>query len=118
MMRPQESVGAIPQPGVNPMARQAPRPPQALAQAQAAAPAPGGAQLSPEEIESLRKDPEIAQAVAQFAGRPVPIESIPENLLMEIAGLVHKLGVDGAVQEFRSKVPPEVQQQLMAGLQG
>ena len=117
MMRPQEAVGAVPQQGVNPLARQAPQQPAPAApqpQPQAAA----GQQLTPEELQSLRQDPEIAQAVAQFAGRPVPVESIPDNLLIEIAGLVQKLGVEGAVQEFRSKVPPEVQQQLMAGLQG
>ena len=118
MMRPQEAVGAVPQPGVNPMARNAP--PTAPAPAPRPAPqaptAPQG--LPPEEIAALRKDPELAQAVQLFAGHPVPMESIPDNLLMEIAGMVHKLGVQGAVAEFKNKVPPEVQQQLMAGLQG
>ena len=114
MMRTQESVGSVPQEGVNPQARQAPPAP--------AAPQPeqpqGGGKLAPEEIEALRKDPELAQAVTKFVGRPVPMEAIPEELLMEIAGMVHKLGVDGAVQEFKAKVPPEVQQMLIAGLQG
>jgi hypothetical protein len=114
MMRPQEAVGAVPQQGVNPMARQAPQPAPAAAQP----PAPGGQQLAPDQVEALRKDPEIVAAVAQFAGRPVPMESIPDNLLMEIAGMVDKLGVEGAVHEFKTKVPPEVQQQLVAGLQG
>lgn len=107
----QEALGAVPQPGVNPQARQAPQPAPA-------APGASAQQLPPEQLAALRKDPEIAQAVAQFAGRPVPLESIPDNLLMEIAGMVHKFGVEGAVQEFKTKVPPEVQQQLVAGLQG
>ncbi len=115
MMRPQEAVGAIPQQGVNPLARQ--QAPAAAPRPQAAAPAQAPA-LSPEEVEALRKDPEIAQAIAMFVGRPVPLESVPDNLLMEIAGMVHKLGVEGAVQEFQAKVPPEIQQQLLAGLQG
>lgn len=97
MNLPPEQIGATPQMGVNPMAKQS-------------------ANLSPEQLAVLRKDPEIAEAVSKFAGRPIPVQSIPDNLLMEIAGMIHKLGVDGAVMEFKRKVPPQVQAQLMQGL--
>ena len=108
MMRPQEAVGAVPQPGVNPMAKQAPPAPAAVAPPQAS----GGQQLTPDEIQALRQDPEIAQAVSLFMGRPIDPSEIPEELLANIAGMVHKLGVEGAVAEFQRIIPPEVLQQL------
>jgi hypothetical protein len=92
MMQNPNAIGAIPAQG-NPQQGQSPKlPPQALA--------------------VLRKDPEIIQAVAKFAGHPVPMESIPDNLLQEIAGAVHKLGVDGAVMKFKQVIPPEIQQRI------
>lgn len=91
-------------------------PPEAMG----AAPAMGNPQigktpvLPPDKMAALRKDPEIIQAIAKFAGRPVPLESIPDNLIMEIAGAVHKLGVDGAIAKFKQVIPQQIQAQIMA----
>ena len=88
-----------------------------------AAPAPGNPtapqaqKLPPQAMVALRKSPDIMKAVALFMGRPVPMQSIPDNLLVEIAGMVHKLGVQGAVQKFQQTVPPQVQAQLKASAQ-
>lgn len=70
--------------------------------------------LPPQAMAVLRKDPEIIQAVTKFMGRPVPMDKIPDQLLIEIAGMVHKLGVDGAVQKFMQSVPPQLQAQIKA----
>lgn len=70
--------------------------------------------LPPDQIEALRKDPELIQAVAKFVGKPIPMEAIPENLLMELAGAVHKLGVDGAVQKMSQVIPLQVKSQIQA----
>lgn len=75
-------------------------------------PAQGGQKLSPEEVDALRKDPEIVQAVSMVMGRPVDMAIIPDELMMNIAGMVHKLGVEGAVSEFTRKMPPQILQQL------
>ena len=112
MNMPQEALGAVPQPGVNPHARQAPaaRPqpqPQGQPGQQGNAPT-----LSPQEINWLKNDPQIIEAVSMFLGKPVTLESIPERLLTEIAGMVEKLGVQGAVQMAQQNMPPEMQQQL------
>ena len=112
MMRTQESVGSVPQEGVNPQARQAPPAPAAPQPQQ---PPQGGGELSPEDIEALRQDPEIAEAVAKFMGRRVDMAQVPDDMLIQIAGMVQKLGVDGAIAEFERLVPPEVVQQLRAG---
>lgn len=76
------------------------------------------APLSPDQLKILRSDPEIQQAIEMFVGRPVPMESVPDDLLKEIAGMVHKLGVQGAVQMAQKMLPPEVQQQLKQGAMG
>ena len=94
---PQEALGAVPQPGVNPQARSAPSPAQ---------------QLSPDDLDYFRHDPEIIAAVTKFMGRPIDPAEIPEELLANIAGMVQKLGVDGAVAEFQRILPPETIQQL------
>ena len=111
MMKPQEAVGAVPQEGFRPQAP-APQAPQAQAPA-----APQGQQLSPEDLAALRQDPEISEAVAKFLGRQVSMEEVPDNILTVVAGMVHKLGVDGAVAEITKMVPPEMAQQLRAGAQ-
>lgn len=91
MIRPQESIGSVPQPGVNPLTKQIPQ---------------QGPVLSPQEMSTLRNDPEIIQAVSQFVGKPVTLEKVPDNILVNIAGMIHKLGVQGAIQTFTSKLPP------------
>jgi len=98
---PQEQIGAVPQQQVmnKPMMNN-PRTPK----------------LSPDQIMILRKDPEITQAITKFMGRPVPMEKVPDELLVEIAGMVHKLGVDGAIAKFQQMVPPQVLQQLKQGM--
>ena len=73
--------------------------------------------LPPDQIAALRKSPNVVAAVAKFIGRPVPMQMVPDNLIVEIAGMVHKLGVDGAVAAFSQKVPPQVQAQLKAAVQ-
>ena len=98
MVNPNAVGGAVPAQG-NPMSRPAPK-------------------LPPQQMAALRKDPEIAQAVSLYIGKPVPLTVIPDNLLMEIAGMVHKLGVQGAVQEFSRKIPPQVQAQIKARVGG
>lgn len=72
--------------------------------------------LNPQQMDALRRDPELIQAVAKFVGRPVPLEKVPDNLLMEIAGMVHKLGVDGAIAKFQQTVPPQIQNKLKAAM--
>lgn len=87
-----------------------------------AAPAQGNPQqgqgqtLPPEQMAALRKDPEIGQAVAKVLGKPIDLAQIPDNILLNIAGMVHKLGVDGAVSEFTKKMPPQILQQLKASV--
>lgn len=95
-MQNPEAIGAVPAQG-NPQQPQQGQP---------------GKTLPPEQMAALRKDPEITQAVAQFAGKPIPLERIPDNLLMSIAGAIHKLGVPGAVALFKKSIPPEMQQKI------
>jgi hypothetical protein len=68
--------------------------------------------LPPEQIAALRKDPEIAQAVTKYMGRPFPLEKVPDQMLQTIAGMVFKLGVDGAVAEFSKMIPPQIAQRM------
>lgn len=93
-------------------------PPEAIGAAPAQGnPQAGGSQkLPPEQMAALRKDPEVLAAVAKFIGKPVPLDNVPDSLLMEIAGAVHKLGVDGAVAKFQQVLPPQVQAQLKASV--
>lgn len=96
-----EQVGAVPQAGVNPQAKVAPQ---------------GEQQLSPEEINSFRNDPDIVAAVSKFMGRPVTLENVPDDMLVTLAGMVQKLGVDGAVQMAQKMIPPDQQQQLRSAV--
>lgn len=98
-----EQVGAVPQSGVNPLAKQAPTAPAQ------------GQDIPPEAIQFFRQDPEIIAAVSKFLGRPVKMDGVPDNILTVVAGMVHKLGVDGAAAEMERIVPPDVAQQLKAG---
>lgn len=83
-----------------------------------AAPAQGNPQqspkLPPQAIMALRKDPQLIQAVTKFFGRPIPLDGLPENVLMELAGAVHKLGVDGAVALMAKVIPPQIKAQILA----
>lgn len=90
----------------------------AVPQAQAMQGPAQGQKLSPEEMDALRNDPEIVQGIAKFIGRPVDMRKIPDDMLITIAGMVHKLGVDGAIAEFRRLVPPEQLQKMRFGAEG
>ncbi len=100
---PSEAVGAVPQGGVNPLAKTSPQP-------QAEAP------LSTEDMEFFRNDPEIVAAVSKFMGRTVTLENVPDEMLVQLAGMVQKLGVDGAVQMAQKTIPPDVQQKLRSAV--
>lgn len=72
--------------------------------------------LPQDQIDALKKDPEIIEAASQFIGSPVTLDILPVNALMEIAGMVQKLGVQGAVQMLKQKVPQDVQAKLRAAV--
>lgn len=72
--------------------------------------------LPPEQMDALRQDPEISQAVEMVLGKKIDLKLIPDNLLVNIAGMVHKLGVQGAVSEFTKKMDPQMLQQLKASV--
>lgn len=75
---------------------------------------PQTARLPPDQVAVLRKDPEIIKAVSLFIGKPVPLDNVPEPALMELAGMVHKLGVQGTVHMLEQKIPANLKQQLKA----
>lgn len=102
MMKPMEAVGAVPQAGVNPAAS-APAPKPS---------GPGG--LSEGEIEALRGDPEVADVFTQVAGSPVPMDQVDPQSLVEVAGMVEKLGVEGAVAAINGMLSPEQKAGLQA----
>lgn len=72
--------------------------------------------LPPEQMKALRQDPEIQQAVSMVVGKKIDLSQIPDDMMMMIAGMVHKLGVQGAVQKFMSGVKPEQLQQIRGSL--
>ena len=87
LINPNQVGGAVPAQG-NPMAPQTPK-------------------LSPDKIAILRKSPSVIEAVRKFTGRDFPMEQIDDQLIVEIAGLVHKLGVDGAVAKAEQILTPQ-----------
>ena len=89
---PQEQIGAVPQQ-------------QAMQ----------GPAISKEEINNLRKDPQIIKAVQMATGRSFPMEQIDDSLIVQIAAIVHKLGVEGAVAAFKKTMPPD-KQALIRGI--
>lgn len=98
MMKPPEQVGALPQFGkIPPKLPQDPR-------------AEFG--ITDDDLDYFRHDPEIIAAVRQFTGRDFPMDQIDDALVVQIAGAVQKLGVDGAVSEFDRIVPPEIKAQI------
>lgn len=72
--------------------------------------------LPADQMDALRNDPEIAQAVEMVLGKKIDMKMIPDDILMNIAGMVHKLGVQGAVKQFVSKIPPQILKQLKASV--
>lgn len=94
MMNNPEAIGAAPAMG-NPQMGQTPK-------------------LSPEQIAALKKDPELIQAVTKAFGKPVPLVTLPDNILSELAGAVHKLGVDGASALIQKVIPPQVKAQILS----
>ena len=93
------AVGAAPASG-NPQGNpQAPVPPQAKAQLKYG--------MTPEHVAALRKDPEVIAVVRGVTGRDFPMEQIDDELIVEIAGAVAKLGVQGAIQKAEQILSPE-----------
>ena len=74
--------------------------------------------IDPEVINYFRtQDPEIKQAIEMFIGKPVSPEAmnaIPDKEIMMLAGLVQKLGVEGAVQMAEKMIPADMKQKLRA----
>lgn len=108
MMKPPEQVGAIPQPAVNPtqgetMSPQMPQDPRKEFG------------LTDDDLDFFRHDPEIIAAVRQFTGRDFPMDQIDDHLIVKIAGMVQKLGVEGAVAEANRVLPPQ-QKALIRGI--
>lgn len=106
MMKPPEQVGAVPQKGVNPLGGGAP---PRLQMNPGAKPQDPRQQygLTDEDLDYFRHDPEIIAAVRQFTGRDFPMDQIDDHLLVVLAGMVQKLGVDGAVAEANKLLPHE-----------
>ena len=89
--------GAVPQSGVNPASV---APPQN-------APAQQGLQLPPAAVERFRRNPDVIEAVRQITGRDFPMSQIDDVLMIQIAGAVFTLGVQGAVAEAERILPAE-----------
>ena len=106
MMKPMEQIGAVPQPGVNPQAAQQPQglrdPRQEFG-------------LTDDDLDYFRHDPEIIAVVQQVTGREFPMEQVDDALLVQIAGAVQQLGVEGTVAEASRLIPREVMVQLRGG---
>lgn len=110
MMKPPEQVGAVPQEGLQPKAQtvggvNSPKLPQDPRQEYG---------ITDEDLDFFRHDPEIIAAVRAFTGRDFPMDQIDDALIVQIAGAVHKLGVDGAVSEFKRLIPPRLQAEIRA----
>lgn len=63
--------------------------------------------VTPEQIEYLRKDPEVIAVVRGVTGRDFPMSQIDDALIVQIAGAVHKLGVQGAIEKANQVLSPE-----------
>ncbi len=87
MNLPPEAIGAAPAQG-NPTPPQSPK-------------------FPPDQIAALRKSPNVIAAVHKFTGRDFPMEQIDDQLIVEIAGMVYKLGVDGAVAKAEQLLSPQ-----------
>ena len=116
MMKPMEQMGSVPQKGVNPMGGAPPRLQMPTAQ-QPQQPQDPRQEfgLTDEDLDFFRNDPEIKQAVQMFTGRDFPMDQIDDHLLVLIAGMVQKLGVQGAVAEGQRLIPDE-QKAIIRGI--
>lgn len=108
MMKPMEQVGSVPQPGVNPQAQSVrgvnpPQLPQDPREQYG---------LTDDDLDFFRHDPEVIAVVQQFTGRDFPMDQVDDALLVQIAGAVHKLGVEGAVAEANRIIPQEMKAQI------
>jgi hypothetical protein len=63
--------------------------------------------VPPDQIAVLRKSPNVIAADHNFTGRDIHMAQIDYQLIVEIAGLVHKLGVDGAVAKAEQILTPQ-----------
>lgn len=102
MMKPAEAVGSVPQPGVNPAAK---------------ASAAGQSQnfgLSDADLKALRGDREVADVFNRVAGTKVPMDQVDPQSLAIVAGMVEKLGVDGAVAAIDKMLSPEQKAAMQA----
>lgn len=99
MITSPDQLGSVPQPGVNPQAHEASQP----------------GNFSPDDLDYFRNDPEIIAAVTKFLGRDVDMAKIPDDMLITLAGMVQKLGVDGAIAEVKRLIPPDQFQKLRIG---
>lgn len=109
MLPPQ---GAVPQQQIQGGVPAAPHPPRG---AVPQGPQQGAGSLGQKELDSLRNSPDVKQAITVFLGKEVPLETVPDEIIKEVAGMVHKLGVQGAVAMAQKMLPPEIQQQLRQG---
>lgn len=99
------------------------RPPEAMRGAVPQAQAPQGQpaqsqgqKLPPEQMDALRKDPEVIEVFRQISGeKDVPMDQIPDDALIAIAGAVHKLGVQQVVSMITKKITPEQMSQFRNG---
>lgn len=101
--------GAVPQQqaqGGVPAAPQAPR---------GAAPQMAKQGAGKADPEILRQSPRVKQALELYLGRPVDMSQVPDNILIEVAGMVAKLGVEGAVAMAQKMIPQDIQRQLKQG---
>lgn len=80
----------------------------------------GQQKMTPEALDYLRNgDQELRQAIGMFMGReikPEEMKNVPDQMLIQIAGMVQKLGVNGAVAMAQKMIPPDVQQKLKAAV--
>lgn len=106
MLPPQ---GAVPQQQAQGGVPAAPQPPQGAAPQ---AKAQGQTKLSPEDEAILRKDPDVKKTIDTFIGKDVPMDKVPDFFLAEVAGMVHKLGVQGAVAMLTKMIPADVKKQM------
>lgn len=74
--------------------------------------------LPPDQMNALRNDPEIKATIEKFLGRPFEMSKLPDDMLMTIAGMIHKLGPDGAIAEFKRLVPPQELAKMRIGAEG
>lgn len=76
------------------------------------APSQGAGKSDPKQIDILRHSPRIKQALELYLGRPVEMSQVPPEILTEVAGMVAKLGVEGAVAMAQKMLPHDIQQKL------